>query len=501
MKKLLSIAIAGLSLASAAAPEKLVEVTIADQTTLVNQATMLGEQARFPMFGMMAVSSIAQNPLATLFGAPRPDAPFLITLAGDPSLLPADLDNDEALAKFGESIRYTVLYPCDPGTKADFLAKFTSAIETNGVICVDGTEYAAFSADGKWVANGNCEKGVKCALSRAATLAVKNGEAVRIAGTEAGYALLSKVVDGIAAEAKKEGEVLPPQFAVAAGYVKAIKDGFFAVRVSKLGIDFGGEIAARPGTELASLGNTPLASDALAFAGNDFMAAAAAPKSGAYDYAPLITEGLKIAEKHGVKTHWLTTQTLGAATKFALDVKALVDYAKGEGSKLDYTLDKDALEKDLASLAANFYKPTEKAVACSFTLKGAGSTSSVAQRYAKAMPDFSLSSTYTAGVCSFYGFARALADQIIPIIKADDPATADQISMMISSLPAPGDGCMAFASAKSGDVHKMLFRITPEETGNLVTAYMSVVMQAFAGGGMVGNEELGDEVEELDDED
>ena len=85
MKKLLSIAIAGLSLASAAAPEKLLEVTIADQTTLVNQATMLGEQARFPMFGIMAVSSIAQNPLATLFGAP------LSLRSGDQGRLPREV--------------------------------------------------------------------------------------------------------------------------------------------------------------------------------------------------------------------------------------------------------------------------------------------------------------------------------------------------------------------------------------------------------------------------
>ncbi|MCR5414297.1 MAG: hypothetical protein K6F50_06175 [Kiritimatiellae bacterium] len=490
MKKLVSIALAGLSVAAGAAPEKLLEAIVTDQTTLVQHATKLGEMSGVPMIGMGAVGLLAMNPLAGDFGAMRPgaDATVLVTLVGDPDLFDG---TEESLEAFGKSVRYTILYPGSV-SKADYLAAHTNAVDMGSVVKVDDVEFAAFSADGKWVATGNCEKGVGIALAKAGTVKLPGGETARVNVTGAGMSVLGKFIDMAVAEAKKEGEEMPPQLVQGLEAIRDIGTLSFAVRVSPEGLDFLGSAVMKPGSRFAACGDVAFSSDALAFAGNAFIAAASAPKAGSWDIAALIEGGAQVLEKHGIKTSgWLALNRAGDALNIVLDVKAFAAWIKENEDSL--SVDEAALEKDVRELIVSKYLPVDKAQAISFTFKDASSASSASLRFAKAFPSMKSADCNSAGVCSLYGMLLAIGGEVAALAESEEATVRN----MLAALPPAGDGCIAYAAWKKNGVNEGIVRVTPEELKGYGTIAMSVVSGisgSMRGAGMPF------EAEELDDD-
>lgn len=477
--------LAAIPLLASAAPEKILEVEIADKNALVAAAGKIGETIANPALGAMALVGIANNPVAETVGALRGGASprVAIYVDGAPS----------ASGKIGDILSRTffaVAYPCDMDKEKFIAAKGPAAARDEGAyVKYDGMAYQ-FSDDGKWIAisepkNGNVAKGLLAEAAAAPRLA--DGQIARITITERGLRFIGELF---------ESDEAKSNLSIDAGTLEDIKELLatfksteFGLSVTDAGLDLTSEGLIVPGRKFSGFGAKPFASaDPLAFAGRD------AVSCSAYAEDAALADGIGQLEKlrdalaaQGVPFDWLSLDRLNAETAvISLDLPAAIEWAKsGSAEALLEKLDLEKLVEDVNAAIGQLYSPTSPAQALAFRVKGAAMHDTASARYAAALPEVPARRCFCVGFMSLYEGLKVVAD-----IVADQPFAASEkatIKGVLATLPSVKGAGIAVAGWREGDRVKGIVRVTAAEIKGLYSAGMTAISLASTINGAAGS--------------
>jgi len=435
MKKTLLSALAiGIALGVTAAPEKVLELQLADQNGLVSAATKLGEYAGNASLGAMAVVGLA-------------NAPSEVTNCCGKSQLSLYID-------------------------AEGKAQLEDVIKT-----VDQKYEAA--------------------------PALASGRVLRVNFTKKGVDLLARAVEEAAKEAaKKDKDLERKDIACAVDLLKSLGEMTLTLGVTDGGLDIEVSVLPVPGTELAKVGDKSLSGDALAFAGKGALyalayAADCGTGSSLEQYAKLKA----LLDKIGIKTGgFIKKETVGVASKFTLDIPALVSYAQGEGKAvLEKLVADEAAQKDLVSdlsdIGAKQFKAAGPEMSAAFYVNGVTTAATASQRFAKAMPEAAGKKSFSVGVFSFYGIVKGVAEQVVNLPCCGN-AECSTVKGMLQTMPSDADAAIAGIGWKEGGKLYSLIRFTPAEIKGLYTVGTTLAMM-----GIGDSSRMDIELEDDDDDD
>lgn len=457
MKRLLLVASAAIAFVASAKPEKILDVTLANQQGIIDAATKIGEFTDNPMLGMMATGLFSANPLvAQGFGPVRADGNLYAAVYLD---APAT-GNLDADALFGQGVKFAVVYPT-AAKKADFLAANPALKEENGAI-VNNDIYVVFSDEAKCACIGSDVVTVRKTLAdKIAKL--KKGEAFRINVTEAGMNIFSRLIES---EAKKPGAQLDQ---AVVDVVKTVKGGSYSLFAGSYGVDFAMSLKSAPGSYLSKVGNKPLSTTApLAFAGKDaLLAGACAADSGSGDFNADWNKVLAFAARWGIKTDWIVTEKNGSNWKLTLDPAKLAAYSKGEAEAKVKELEPKALEvlEDAKKTFKTELKVENPEHSVAFYLKGAKVPVDAQTRFNAALPGYVGKPCAAVGVGSLYGLIVSVAEVVAPHVGSKE---AGEIKAALSALPPATGATIAYAWTKPDVLtHNVVVRFNPHEIKGL----------------------------------
>ena len=499
MKKLALAAFSALAFGAFAAPQRLGLLQIADADGLVAGVAKLGEMMGNPMVSSMVAPTIAQNPVTKLFGPARAGAGVTAVVFAEGEALEKD---PEALL---ESVWPVVFYPVTE-TKAQFLARQSGAIETNGVVTVVSPETVlAWTDDGKWVVASDSAEHVKAGLAEVSVAQRPLGaDLARVEGFEPILAkapgFLDKVIE-LAEMDAAEREKTKASVAELRKLMEGIVHVSVATRLSEKGWDFEGTCTCKPGSAGDRFGSAgSVGPDALAFAGKDaFIAVAAAARARLGSLSDLSVFA-DVIRKHGLKLDFITSETAGDVTKVVVDFPAAFAYFTGEeGSAAFEKIDPQAFLKDIDA-ASNLVKTElrEKPESVSVALKGLASDKTPAARFAAALPEAASVAPYSVSIVSYYSFLKELAAQVVKVLPSE---LQGQVSPLLKTLPSDEGACCAACVYRKGATHFQLSRITKEELkgfGALFNVGMGYAMSSMMQGSGVPDDD--DDDDDLDDD-
>lgn len=495
MKRILSLAALGLTLAAVAEQKVLVELTLADQKTIVSQANSLGKIIDMPQLGMLASVGLASNPFAEELGTLRDGAVTKAVLTGDSDLLGTDA--------FTESLHFVVYYPTTT-TKDLFLSADEDRQEKDGLIAFDGDSFVSFTADGKWAICGDDEATLRQMLPAVASIPAKQNEAVRLTVTEPGMEALAigiKLLDKeMGRTIRREcGDLLDP-LAYSLDVVSQMKGLSFGIAASKHGIDLASVIEARPGTELAKIGEKTLPADVLAPFGKETLIVCACAKNSTDGrFIEMIGKMIEVCKDHGFTFDFAkVTKKSRRAFLCSLDVKALVDYIRTEGiataGKLDESFAEEMKKAVSIESKAKYDSPE---MAFGFALKGHELPETPAERFAKVMPEAKGGAFSSVGVFSIYPTLKRLAGEVLANLPKGSH-DIDEVAAIVKALPANDTACTVLVTeAKKDGRVKSLLRVSPEEVKGFMAAF--AVISSAIDGGCIGDDD--DDDDDDDDED
>lgn len=502
MKRLVSLAVAGIAIAASAAQEKLAEAVFTDRMDLITQATKIGEMVGQPMVGMLAVNGLTSNPLAEAFGAMREGACVSAVVYGDPDAFKPDEPE-----YFFEALKFAVAYPASK-SKASVLAADEDAVETNGVVKIDDM-FAAFSEDGKWVSFGNDAEFAKGYLAESASRKPCNGEAASVRLTTAALKLIARAAEDAAGELKKEmagkanAQTAVQQMENFANVLKQVKGGGFGFKASDKGLDIRFCAAPVEGTELAKVGLKSISkSKPLSFAGRDALVACAyAEDSGNGSDMKNFDRLVEFLTKKGFKLDFVKTDIQGPVVRQTLDLQKLVEYAKTEGLEACQKISdpESFLEELQLAVAAPKFEAKNPELFASLAIKGLELPSTASARFEKTLPEMAGRPLVGAAVISMYGTIRLVADEVMKMFP-DNPQLST-IKGLLATLPPVGDDCIAAASWRKDANLAVLCRVTPGEMKAISSLFMAgfTVVQSQMGG--MTCDELDEDDEDEDDSD
>jgi len=441
MKKLVVIVTATFALLANAEWKTIGTAQLADTVSLAQGISKLGEFTGNAMIGMMAAGLLNDLPGAAAFGPGR---------KGVPTLYPFFVQNGQH--------EFAILYPVAL-TKAAFLKKYPDAVESNGLIRVKcpvsgkrkTINYAAFSADGKWVGLSDNPQQARLALEEIATAEKPmDGDMIKVR-------ILKRGLDEYLKGGEKEVN------AATKDIVGQLGGLVLGLRVSDKGLDIRAAVKANSDSELAKIGKIPLAANPLAFAGNGSVSASATAADCGQRNPSVIWNQLKpVIEKTGFKLDWLEFVQKNVNSKFTLDFGRLIAFITTADNKKSGASAEKALEeirKWREAQAKEKFKSKAPAVNLEFALKGYAGKFLPAQRFAYTLPEVAEKKPFAVGFFSLYSLVRTLLPQLAKVAPDECPG----IETVIAALPAEGQGGMAYMAWSEKDFLRFFLRIGADE--------------------------------------
>lgn len=445
---------------------------LADNVTLAQSVSKLGEFTGNAMLGMMAAGALNDLPGMAAFGPAR---------KGAATLFPFFVENGQ--------YEFAMLYPVSI-TKDAFLKKFPGAVESNGLIRAEcpifgnrkDVTYVAFSADGKWAGASDKPQQARLALKE-----VKEAEKP-LDGDMAKIRIRRRGLDEFVKGGEQELDVRTKDL------VSQLNGVVFGLRVSDKGLDFRGAVKAVEGSELSKVGLKPLAANPLAFAGKDAISVGASAENCGYESVEKSWNEVKpIIEKAGLKLDWLEFAPKNGYSKFTLDLDKLFAYVSSKKDEQPRDLGRkvaEAVKQYFESKNAEKFKAEGPAVNSEFALKGYTGKFLPAQRFAYTLPEAAEKKPFSVGFFSVYSLIRA----VLPAIAKSAPDQMPGIDTVLAALPEEGPGGMAYAAWADKGYLRLFFRIGADEF-----KAVSAGFAAFAA--MSAANDVGGDVDEDDDSD
>lgn len=452
---------------------------LADNVTLAQSVSKLGEFTGNAMLGMMAAGALNDLPGMAAFGPAR---------KGAATLFPFFVENGQ--------YEFAMLYPVSI-TKEAFLKKFPGAVESNGLIRAEcpifgnrkDVTYVAFSADGKWAGASDKPQQARLALKE-----VKEAEKP-LDGDMAKIRIRRRGLDEFVKGGEQELDVRTKDL------VSQLNGVVFGLRVSDKGLDFRGAVKAVEGSELSKVGLKPLAANPLAFAGKDAISVGASAENCGYESVEKSWNEVKpIIEKAGLKLDWLEFVQKNAVSKFTLDFDKLIAYVKSMDGKADPKIDEKVMEElkqYMADKNAKKFKAEGPAINCEFALKGYAGKFLPAQRFAYTLPEAADKKPFSVGFFSLYSLVRA----ILPSVAKVSQQKVAGLDAIVAALPEEGQGGMAYALWADKGYLRLFFRIGGDEFMAVsagFAAFMAMSAANDVGGGIEADD--GDEGDDSDDD-
>lgn len=419
MKKMTFLAALGIATCALAAPEKLGDLQLADQQSLVAAATKIGEFAGQPSIGTMAAMGLSgSSELAQFCGTNR----VSVLLDGDPATISLDDLDEKASPLFEHDAA-----PLPPGTVA------------------------------------------------------------RVSFTKTGAAMLCRMLDEGIKELGDECPVDKDQVAQVRAIFAALLGGEFTLAVGPSGVDVRCSLMIDPASPWAKVGEkTFAASDPLVQAGRAFLVSAYAADTGSGDFTAQWSKLSGFLASKGFKVDGLGyTQKGASAFGFKIDIPAIFAFAQSQEfhAAVEKIGNPGTFLEELRKALVHPIVVENPEQTVFVTLKGAESYDTASRRFAKILPEAASRKCCTKGVGSIYGFAKALAEQILaqPELKE----VAPQFQPVLAQLPSVVDADLAYAGWKEGGALRGILRVSPAEIKGLVTAGMTFFaqMQGGAAGG------------------
>lgn len=507
MKKLIVTLAFSLSAAAFGAWEKVASLQIADNQTLVQGISKVGEFAGHPEMGFLAGALIGTMPDQELLGLARPDATRVLDIYGDvgaiENLSQGDLDGFD----------WALIYPIAQ-SKAEFLAAHPGAVEKDGVIQLarvdndaleddddedadddeeekepdDDPRYVAFSEDGKWVVLGDDIGQVRETLKglKRSPDALPKNDLAKLQVTRAGIKLLEELLDKAVKELPDmdDDDAVSKEMTVKAiRYYKEMIKGAatfdFALRVSDRGIDFHGATVTIAGSELDKVGRHALTEETWKSVDpKAFLFALTAQDSGAQCVdLDAITA---IFKKHGIdlKKFFSVAEPVKDHAVITVDVQSIVASCVEAAKSGNFSPKQLAsLMQDVSALSigaiGDGYKVANPAIGVSIVLKDLTPAVDARTRFANIMPEAKGKALYSCLSLSLYSTLRALVPAVAVLPSVPEEARADMKSF-VQVLPAENAGGIAFCGWREQGSLAYLMRVTPDEIKSFFQAFDAV---------------------------
>lgn len=505
MKKMLSIAVAAIAIASNAAGnfEKIGGIQVVDTAGLTSTVMKLGEISGNTMVAAMAAAKIAEIPSSAFFGPTRQGCSIYLPLYIDTE----DLANADDFSEFASDIQFALVYPMAL-PKEEFLKLHPGAVETNGMVRVkgelltakedwddDSVVYVAFSEDGKWAVASE-EEPVRVALALAdVALAEKpmEGDVFRCNFTPRGVSAMRKFITDDEAKRLADGV-----------------DSFAAaLRVSDAGVDTHGSVRLVTDSDLAKFGVATLPEDPFEFDKGESVSALANSFVDESGFAKSFDELLSILAKNGVDIRkFVTCVETGDSCRVSCDFGAAIKHFSDPANSL-IDVDTDKIMEDIEAWdAGSSAKPATKAQGISLAIAGYKPKFSATQRFAAVLPEVKGKKLCYANTYSPCAFVQAIVASVLPTL---DIATRSEIAPVVALLPQESVGGLAAAYWRDGDELGFIGRLSADELRNVVTgataifAYTMMMrakqIDAEAGEDCADDDDDDDDDEDSDDED
>lgn len=487
MKKLMMLIMAAaMALAAAAdADVKLATMLVTDQSGLVKATAQLAGMAGNPMLGVMAGESIASLPVYRHFGPMRANEQMLFVAYG------------EAQGDDFDDIECAILYP-PQRTKIAFIAAHPGCQEMDGVIVTEEKEanddddsddddddeepevkrtYTAFSEDGQWAAMSDDKEAALRALGEVELArAPLGGEIVRVTILQPVFKSLSVAIEnGLKHETNERKKASLTQ---AKGRLNMVENVTFGLKLTEAGGEINGSFVPVAGTELATMGATPLEAAPLAFAPPQAIFAFASAQGSGFRKFSLEQYGALVAllEKNGVMSDYISCTFVGASANIMLDVTKAIAFFKGPGMEKASAIDPETFVEEMGTIF-NSADPTPIAelpgTAVSVTLTNHPAEASPEARFAAVFPEAAWLNPFSVSVGSYYGLVKALATEALAETPADIKPTIEAI---LATLPPAGNAATACIYYRSGDAILFKSRISADELRG-----MGAIFNAAAG--------------------
>lgn len=268
--------------------------------------------------------------------------------------------------------------------------------------------------------------------------------------------------------------------------INSLASAEILVKVDDNGVSLVGTVKAIEGSKLAAMynGATPLAADALAFAGKDAVIAGISAPGCDTDYSKIIPL-IEVLKKHGIEVaSFIELKQENGDCFIKIDVPALVTYMKTHG---DDDINTDALKNDITALKRLPRSTNTSASRCSIMIKGYESPYTPTERLAATLPNAATKTIIGESVWSYYATAKAVLPQI------------EEAKMFAVNLPAELKGGCAMAVWRENATEVgFIVRISADEIKSWGLA-SNVIMAAMMSG--VGDSACADDDDEADDED
>ena len=204
------------------------------------------------------------------------------------------------------------------------------------------------------------------------------------------------------------------------------------------------------------------------------------PAPGGGNYTGLAGQRLRLVLDSGTELDY----AFGAETlTCCIDIPALVTYIKGEGSETFSKLDPQQFVSEWSKMYSGLeYKVEGPAFVTSAAIKGFKPKATVAERFAKTLPEAAGKPLSLVEVTSLYTILKAAAAQL-----ADVCDEIKEFKPLIATLPDEGTGAIASASWREGGDLRYVARISSDEikslgaTANIaIGAVMAQMMSAMS---------------------
>ena len=482
MKKLTFVIVAAISLAASAAWQKAGSIQVADAQAFTKAVMKLGEISGNQMLGAMAAGFLAEPPGSKFFGPMRPNSTALLPVFFDDSAL------DKGFDKLGDAVKAALIYPMSIN-RAEFLKLHPGAVETNGMICVKGKItgdeddddddggliYVAFTPDGKWAVVGDKPEQIALAMgSVSCAERPLEGALVRACLAPQGMSAVRKLVDNLAAEAKKSKEPFDDSVLE---LLAGIDSFWLGLGVSDLGLDFMGGVKPVPGTEMAKIGAAALPDAPFAFAGADAIMASAdftLDKGNVLEKWKPFEDAIK---RNGLDiSRFLKITYAGGTTKIVYDTPALAKYMASEATNSLAKIDSEKLVNDVkAVMGSSKAQPIRVAAVPQngmMVMVGYKPKFTVAQRFEATLPDAKGRRLVTAGVFSLSALVQAVLPSVMSIVPEEERA---EIQPMLAFLPQESaGGCATMSWCEKGSI-RFISRISADELKGIGTAAAGIM--------------------------
>lgn len=490
------VALLAFSANAAVSWEKVGGVQVVDTAGLMSAVMKLGEMSGNSMVGAMLAAKIMDLPCNGFFGPMRHGGSLYFPLYVDADKL-AEADDTE---DFGNAIEYAIVYPMAL-PKEEFLAMHHGAVETNGMLIVEGEMflpesewdedsqvYVAFSEDGKWAAASDRPEQVVQAVGDFALAArPMDGDVIRVEFSPRGVASFCKVLES----QPKAKELLAGLDGIAV-----------TLRIGDAGLDLHGFARTVDGSLLSKFGAVSLPEDPFAFVDGEAVSAVANSFEDQSDVADDIRRILDAFKSNGLDVaQFLSFAESDGVCRIVLDVPAAIGYISNPSNNLDKVdfekigdmLDDDSEQFDL--------KPATRANSLSLSFKGFKPKYSTSQRFASVMPELNGRPLCYAATCSLCAVIQATLQTACPVM---DPRQYGEIAPLVALSPKECVGGCATAYWRDGQNVCFLWRVSGDELRSITTGASAIFMYAMMRENQRRNSEIDDDFGEdcaFDDDD